>query len=483
MTYRFLLSILLLVAIPAMAQLPGPFTPTGGMTKPRVNHTATLLPDGKVLLAGGVFSSSAYSFSVSAGAELYDPSTGAFRATGNMTTARAWHTATLLPNGKVLIAGGESNDASLRSADLYAPSEGTFVPTGDMTAARSAHTATLLNNGKVLIAGGLSACCVPYGHAMNSAELYDPSTGTFEPAANMTAGRCQHKATLLTDGKVLIVPGGNCGPLGGAELYDPEAGRFSFISADWGRGLLAGTASTASLLTNGKVLLTLECDDGAGQCAALYDASTGTFAATGLMSTARGDSTATLLPDGTVLVDGRDYSLGGTDNADLYNPATGTFSPVAIASPLVPEGHTATLLPDGTVLFTGGWYGAPTAGAAIYRPRVLTPSLVLLTVSSDGNGAILHAATHQLVSADNPAFSGEALEIYGAGLIDGAVIPPQMDIGGQMAEVLFFGKAPEYEGLNQVNVRVPGGVAAGDAVPVRLNYLSRPSNGVTISVR
>jgi hypothetical protein len=463
-----------------MAQLPGTFILTGSMSTPRVNHTATLLPNGKVLIAGGVFLYST-SVSVSASAELYDPATGTFRATGNMTTARAWHTATLLPNGKVLIAGGESNGASLSSAELYDPSEGTFISTADMTAARAAHTATLLNNGRILMAGGVLACCVPYGDAVNSAELYDPSTGTFAQAAKMTSARCQHKATLLADGEVLIVPGGDCGdPPFSAELYAPETGRFSFTSGPYS----SGDASTASLLTNGRVLLTLECNDGAGECAALYDASTGTFAATGPMSTARGDSTATLLPDGIVLVDGRDYSLGGTDNADLYNPATGTFSPVAIASPLVPDGHTATLLPDGTVLLAGGSYGAgPTAGAAIYRPAVLTPSPVLFAVSSDRQGAILHAATHQLVSPDNPAAAGEALEIYGTGLIDGAVIPPQVGIGGYMAEILFFGKAPGYAGLNQVNVRVPAGVAAGPALPVRLNYLGRPSNEVTVAVQ
>jgi len=218
------------------------------------------------------------------------------------------------------------------------------------------------------------------------------------------------------------------------------------------------------------------------------------------MSARRANHTATLLPDGTVLIGGRGWLVSGNteyfystgNSGELYDPVTGTFSNTGNMA-TDRDGPTATLLNDGSVLIAGGVQivqPPPTvvtvvlSSAEIYHPGVLVPAPVLLSVSGDGRGqgAILHAGTHQLVSASNPAIAGEALEIYGTGLTDGSVIPPQIAIGGRMAEVLWFGRAPGYANLNQVNVRVPG-VAPGPTVPVRLTYIGRQSNEVNIALR
>ncbi len=187
------------------------------MTGARDEYTATLLNNGNVLVAGGFVNGSAV-----ASAELYDPATGSFTATGSMSSVRYLHTATLLNNGNVLVVGGISSPTAaqgLASGELYNPATGSFTATGSITGARCEHTATLLNDGNVLVAGGYNPTS-----AITSAALYDPSTGTFTATGSMTSARFFQTATLLNGGNVLVAGGANAaGSLGvaSAELYLP----------------------------------------------------------------------------------------------------------------------------------------------------------------------------------------------------------------------------------------------------------------------
>jgi hypothetical protein len=465
----------------AMAQSRGTFAPTGDMSIPRWGHSATLLPNGKVLIAGGSNQDPPGIHAV-ASAELYDPAMGTFAPTGSLITARNGHSATLLPNGKVLIAGG-SGDAS---AELYDPSTGTFSATGSMTTVGVGTAARLLPDGRVFtlwIYGSEPRGCG--GPFAASAELYDPVASAFNCIGIGFSGEYfpTSSLTLLVDGRLLLTEIG-------ADIYDPGRGSLSRLSFSLG----SCPEQKATLLMNGKVLFAGGNDTDPEDCsvAELYDPSNGNFELTGSTSVARGEVSATLLPDGTVLVAGSPWGkpLAG---GELYDPDTGTFSNAGDMA-TDRQYHTGTLLNDGTVLITGGIHAVSPCpacsfmalpSAEIYRPPVLTPAPVLLSLSGDGRGqgAILHASTQQLVSADNPAVAGDALEIFLTGLNDGSVIPPQVAIGGRMAEILFFGKAPGFDGLNQVNVRVPTGVVPGPAVPVRLNYIGRPSNEVIVFVQ
>src|SRR5882757_5515034 len=200
------------------------FSTTSNMSSPREFHSATVLPSGLVFVAGGVNDR----FIGLASTELYDSASGAFSTGGDMTSSRAAHTATLLRDGTVLLAGGNSftNGAfnPLSSAEIYDPSTGTFTATGSMSAARQGHSATLLKNGLLLIVGGQNN-----SGRLATAELYDPSSHSFTPTGSLITARDSQTANLLVDGTVLIAGGvdNNGVPLANVELYDPVAGTFA----------------------------------------------------------------------------------------------------------------------------------------------------------------------------------------------------------------------------------------------------------------
>jgi hypothetical protein len=353
------------------------FTPTGNLVVARGLHTATLLPDNKVLVAYGS-NSSAYTDAAGyvglSSIEVYDAGTGTFtEIVGDSGLGIYGHTATLLQNGNVLLAGGFLNSVwdygpstSDNGAGLYDSVTGVFSGTGNMTANRGDHTATLLANGKVLIAGGADQD--PTGTGLASAELYDPSTGTFTQTGSMAVGRFLHTATLLQNGKVLIVGGAltsSSEPVATAEVYDPDSGIFTITGAM----ATAREQHTATLLADGRVLIvggTTSPGTGDLQGTAsveVYDPSTGSFSVTGSMAEARTLHTATLLTSGQVLVAG-----GGDENstAEVYDPATGTFS-ITGGMEIGRSGHTATLLPNGSVLVAGGGIFAGLASAELYQ--------------------------------------------------------------------------------------------------------------------
>lgn len=300
------------------------FHPTGGPITFNNRGTATTLPTEQVLLTGG---SAGCGDTSSGIGQLYDPASGEFTSNSNMhmITPRASHAATLLRDGRVLLTGGQGGSYFTsprpntlighavinRTAELFDSKAGRFFATGTMTEPRENHSATLLADGRVLIAGGDN---VQFGSdALTSAEIYNPATGRFTPTGSMSHPHTGQTATLLSNGKVLIAGGKiwsrfNWVPSDDAELYDPAMGKFSVV----GPMTSAREGHTATLLANGKVLIAGGVgahfdplkQTAAAQSAELYDAATGKFKSIGNMLTYHDNAIAVRLPDGRVLIAG-----------------------------------------------------------------------------------------------------------------------------------------------------------------------------------
>jgi len=346
----------------AFAVRPASWSAAGTLVSPRDQETATTLPDGTILIVGGMGGTGTTIGPSLASAEIYDPATGTSTPTGAMMTPRSGHTATLLPDGRVLVVGGFNDWAALASAELFDPVSGEWTPTDSLAEGRGFHTATLLSDGQVLVAGGRSNNSST-GHALLSAELYDPRRGSWTTTGNLVKAHTSHSATLLPDGTVLIM-----GP-----SYD---------------GYRMATDATAQR----------------------YDPGSGSWSTAGNPNTPRGGETATLLSDGTVLVAGGDRftpvgccgSTGGPEvQAELFDPAKSSWT-VTGSLPESHSWHSASLLPDGTVVVAGGVGGDPDIGSgtiASERARSLAstdrydPQTGLWTASAAMSQArALHAA-------------------------------------------------------------------------------------------
>ena len=365
----------------------GSFSDAGGFSSIRSNHTSTLLPNGQVLLAGG------NNGAAIPNCDLCDPITNNWTATGNLINARYDHTATLLPNGQLLVAGGIGTSGTLTSAELYNPMTGSWTATGDLNFARYSHTATLLPNGLVLVAGGSANATDP---PLASVELYNPATGTWTVTGSLNAARSFHTATLLGNGQVLVSGGSNGSSMSSCELYNPTTGAW----ATTGSLNYARYYHTATLIPSGAVLAA----GGMGTSAALgsiesFNPASGTWIVQSGLTYARYQHTATLLSNGDVLFTG---GVGASTSAELINPAT-FYSEWGLLSLIRPRsGHTATLTSTGQVILAGG-VGDGTG-------EFFDPS-----VGSANTGFGYTSATRPLVNAVTSASSTTALNLTGTG--------------------------------------------------------------------
>ena len=466
---------------------------------PRTNHAAVLLSGGNVLLLGGRFGANQLDTAV-----LFDP---LFSGTGAMGAARSEHTATRLGSGQVLIAGGQSTDSGLpplASAEIYTPASRSFAPTGSMSTPRHFHTATLLDDGKVLVAGGLSAFTTGI---LSSAELFDPMTGIFKLTSPLLSGRYKHTATRLPNGRILIAGGRTTiGSTATAELYDPVKNVF----VKTGQMLHDRQDHTATLLPNGKVLITGGLSSAVGgitYSTELYDPATGSFTQppqAQWLLTNRSRHVATLLANGKVLITGG-FTSGNTptDNAEVYDPNNGFFSAAGdMSTPRAGHAVTETSMPNGEVLVIGGAMSfslgfldtveifSPTTGAftltgSMFVNRLNVTATLLLdstVLVVGGVGESFMGATAEL---SKPTRCGPAITMLSptSGPVGTPVSISGTQFGGQQggSSVTFNGTPAGISswGETSISTNVPGGATSG---PVIVTVNGRDSNAVNFIV-
>ncbi len=324
----------LVLNAPAVYAASNSWAPGPGMNAARFGHSATVLPDGRVLMAGG---------GTNPDAEIFNPAAGTWSATAPMTEARSNHAAVRLGDGRVLVISGNSYDAT--STEIYDPATNSWQATGRLNIARNYPKAALLKDGRVLVVGGQNPST---GAALNSAELYNPATSTWTLTGSLKTGRYYHSATLLSDGTILVATGFNAAIrnayVAAAERYDPTTRK-------WGSaGAMAVPRRNAAVvrLQSGRVLVAGGDTGGSLSSAELYDPSSNTWSTTGSMVLALGLSPGVLLSDGRVLVAGASYQ------GNVYSPTTGTWTTTGYQAFTDLQESAAALLPNGTVLLAGG---------------------------------------------------------------------------------------------------------------------------------
>ncbi len=294
-----------------------------------------------------------------ASAELYDWRGHKWTSTGSLRQPRnSGNSATRLPDGRVLLAGGHSNDSVISGAELYDPATGKWTDAGSLSVGRDP-MATLLADGRVLVTGGIN-WYINEGKVYDVAELYDPTTGEWTATGSLLTPRNQHRVALLDDGRVLAVAGyAERGvPMASAELYDPTTGRWQATEAlpsprAWfgqvklhdGRILVVGGYTGSSSKPSNRAYLA---------SAVLYDPKTERWRETRPMQEKRAGASVTLLGNGQVLVAGGVAESGKElKSAEVFDPRTESWLPAAPMN-TARRNHRATLLQDGSVLVIGG---------------------------------------------------------------------------------------------------------------------------------